>query len=93
MVPLVGDPICTFNLVLAQRVAIFETVSRCVCNAIGRAFRAGRKPQVGVGNFLETVVLLKCCIIFNVVHIFPRTFVVVSSTPLDKELQTTLLQR
>jgi hypothetical protein len=66
MVPLVRDPICTFNLVLTYCVALLEAVRRCVGNAIGRSFGTGRKPQVGVWDFLKTVKLLNGSIIFDI---------------------------
>jgi hypothetical protein len=90
MVPLVRNPICTFNLVLTQCVAIFETVGRCIRNSIGRTFGASGKPQVRIRDFFETVVLLKCNIIFDVQYIFPSAFVVVTSSPFDKKLRMVL---
>ena len=86
MVPLVCDPICSFNLILAQRVAVLETVGRCVRDAIGRALGAAGQPQVGVWHFLETIELLKSCIIFYVADNFPCAFVVITGTPFDQKL-------
>jgi hypothetical protein len=90
MVPLVRNPIRSFNLILAQRVAILEAVSRCVRNAIGRALGTAWKPQVGVRDFLETIVLLKGSIIFDVAHNFPCALVVIAGTPFDQKLNTML---
>jgi hypothetical protein len=86
MMPLVRNPIRSFNLILTQRVAVLEAVGRCVRNAIGRALRTAWKPHVGVRDFLETVIFLKGSIIFDVAHNFPCALVVITGTPFDQKL-------